>query len=133
MKVLITGATGFVGSWIARELVAGGHDVRALVRATSKLTNLDGLPIERATGDVLDITSVRKALEGRDGLVHAAGVAHFEPGADRRMYEVNANSVAVVFGAALDARIERAVLTSSAAVMGGSREPSIRDETTPSN
>src|SRR5262249_35438006 len=116
MKVLVTGATGFLGSWVVRELLARGHQVRALVRRTSSLANLGGLAVERSEGDVTDITAVRKALEGCTGLVHTAGVAHFLPGDNRRMYEVNASSVGIVFGAAQSAGIERAVLTSSTAV-----------------
>jgi dihydroflavonol-4-reductase len=132
MRVLLTGATGFVGSWVARELVAAGHEVRALVRKTSKLTNIEGLPIERAVGDVLDAASVRRALDGRDAVVHTAGVTDF--GADsRRLFEVNVTGVSVVFGAAAEMGVERALLTSSIAAIGGAFFPRVADEKTPSN
>jgi dihydroflavonol-4-reductase len=133
MKVLITGATGFLGSWVARELVAAGHEVRALVRTTSSLANLAGLPVERAEGDVLDPASVRRALAGREAVVHTAGVAHFLPGDTERMYAVNVRGVEIVLGAALEAGVSRAVLTSSTAAMGGTFAPRVADETTPSN
>lgn len=133
MKVLITGATGFVGSWVARELLSKGHEVRALVRKTSSLANLEALPIERAEGDVLDRASVKAALAGRDAVVHTAGVAHFLPGDEERMYAVNHGAVETVLGASLEAGVARAVLTSSVAVMGGSLAPRVADETTPSN
>ncbi|HUL78095.1 MAG TPA: NAD-dependent epimerase/dehydratase family protein, partial [Vicinamibacteria bacterium] len=51
MKVLLTGATGFLGSWIARELIGAGHSARALVRPTSKLDGLVGTNVEKAMGD----------------------------------------------------------------------------------
>ncbi|MSP60052.1 MAG: NAD-dependent epimerase/dehydratase family protein [Myxococcales bacterium] len=133
MKVLITGATGFLGSWIARELIAAGHTARALVRRTSSLANLEKLNVERAEGDVLDRASVERALEGCDAVIHTAGVAHFLPGDNERMYAVNAGSVEIVLGAALAAKVTRAVLTSSTAVMGGSRERRVADESTPGN
>jgi dihydroflavonol-4-reductase len=130
---MVTGGTGFVGSWIVRELVSRGHAVRALVRPTSRRTNLDGLPIELATGDVLDRESARRALEGCDALIHTAGIAHFRPGGEEELYAVNVQGVETVLGAAREAGIGRVVLTSSTAVLGGSRRPRVADESTPSN
>jgi dihydroflavonol-4-reductase len=133
MKVLVTGGTGFVGSWVVRELVARGHAVRVLLRRTSNRVNLEGLPIEIAEGDVLDPDSVGRALAGCEGVVHTAGIAHFRPGHEKEMYEVNEGGVKVVLGAALTAGVRRAVLTSSTAAMGGARTPRVADESTPSN
>jgi dihydroflavonol-4-reductase len=136
MKVMITGASGFVGSWIARELVAAGHQVRALVRSTAKLDNLAGLgdqALERVEGDVLDRGSVERALAGCDAVMHTAGVAHFLPGERQRMYDVNHRGVENVLGAALDRGVRRAVLTSSTAAGGGSRTPRVADESMPSS
>jgi dihydroflavonol-4-reductase len=132
VRVLVTGATGFVGSWVARELARRGHEVRALVRPTSSLRNLAGAPLERVEGDVLEAASVERALHGCDAVVHSAGVVHFLPG-DARQRAVNAGSVEVVLGAALRAGVRRAVLTSSTAVMGGTPRPVVADESTPSN
>jgi len=133
MRVLVTGASGLVGSWVARELLARGHAVRALLRPTAKLENLAGLPVERVTGDVTDRASVAAALDGCEAVVHAAGLPHFRPGEEERMYAVNAGSVEVVLGAALERGVSRALLTSSVAVMGGSLEPRIADERSESN
>lgn len=131
MRVLLTGASGFIGSWVARELLRRGHEVRVLVRPTSNLRNLAGLAVEHAPGDVLDAPSVARALEGRDAVVHTAGLVHFVP-ADPVQRAVNALSVRVVLEAALRAGVGRAVLTSSTAVMGGSARPQVADEETPS-
>lgn len=133
MRVLVTGATGFVGSWMARELAARGHAVRVLLRPTSSLANLEGLPVERAVGDVTDLASVERALRDCEGVVHTAGVAHFRSGDEARLEAVNHGSVGIVLGAALRAGVRRAVLTSSVAAMGGTLEPRVMDEGWTSN
>ncbi len=133
MRILVTGATGFVGSWVARELALRGHAVRALVRPQSSLANLEGLALERAEGDVTDRPSVERALQGCEAVVHTAGVLHFRSGDETRLYGVNHGSVAVVLGAALRAGVKRAVLTSSVAAMGGTLDPEVMDESRESN
>jgi dihydroflavonol-4-reductase len=133
MRILVTGATGFVGSWVARELVLRGHAVRALVRPHSSLANLEGLALERVEGDVTDRPSVERALQGCEAVVHTAGVLHFRSGDETRLYGVNHGSVGVVLGAALRAGVKRAVLTSSVAAMGGTLDPVVMDESRESN
>lgn len=136
MRVLVTGATGLVGGAVVRELVARGHRVRALVRPSSDLANLAGpelAEVERVEGDVLDRPSVERALEGCQAVVHAAGIATMGREPRARLLAVNAGGVEVVLGAALAAGVERAVLTSSAAVLGGSRVPHVADEETTSS
>ncbi|HEU4384592.1 MAG TPA: NAD-dependent epimerase/dehydratase family protein [Anaeromyxobacteraceae bacterium] len=133
MRVLVTGATGFVGSWVARELVARGHEVRALIRPTSALANLEGLELEQIQGDVTDLASVERALRGCQAVVHSAGAASFRPGEEARREAVNHAAVGVVLGAALRAGVRRAVLTSSVAAMGGTLEPALMDEAWPTN
>ena len=71
-KVLVTGASGFVGSGVARALVARGVEVRALVRASSPQQHLAGLPIEFVTGDLRDAQSVRRAMAGVRFVFHVA-------------------------------------------------------------
>jgi dihydroflavonol-4-reductase len=133
MRVLVTGATGLVGAAVVRELIARGHLVRALVRPSSDLSNLEGTQVERAVGDVLDRGSVVEALSGCQAVVHAAGVAAMTEEARPRLLPVNAGGVEVVLGAALEAGVERAVLTSSTAVLGGSKVPRVADEETTSS
>ncbi len=74
MKVLITGATGFVGSHTADKLLASGHEVRALVRGSSNLKWLEGKNIETVKGNLEDPDSLREALKGIEGVIHIGGV-----------------------------------------------------------
>lgn len=132
MRVLVTGATGFLGVHIVGELLARGHAVRALVRPASALAGLSGAPVEIARGDVLDPGSVRAAFEGQEALVHAAGIPRI--GADaEQTFAVNLRGVEVVLEEALRAGISRAVLTSSTAVLGGTPSPSVADESAAGN
>lgn len=73
-RCLVTGASGFIGSHLARVLARRGWKVTALLRATSDPAPLEGLAIERATGDVLDEDSVLRALRGQDFVFHCAGL-----------------------------------------------------------
>ena len=133
-KVLVTGATGLVGGAVVQELLARGFAVRALVRPTSELTHLGGDGrVEQAPGDVLDRPSVEAALKGCQMVIHAAGIATMGREARARLMAVNAGGVEVVLGAALAAGVERAVLTSSTAVLGGSLVPRVADEDTTSS
>jgi dihydroflavonol-4-reductase len=132
MNVLVTGATGLVGGAVVAELLARGHQVRALVRPSSDLSNLDPARVELARGDVLDRPSVEQALRGCQAVIHTAGLADLR--AERKqLFAINAGGVEVVLGAALAAGLSRAVLTSSTAVLGGSRVPRVMDEETTSS
>ena len=136
MHVLVTGATGLVGGAVVAELLARGLRVRALVRPTSPLDRLGGPaggPVELATGDVLDRPSVERALAGCQGVIHAAGIPTIGVEDHARLLAVNAGGVETVLGAALAAGVERAVLTSSAAVLGGAPVPRVADEETTSS
>ncbi|HYG66849.1 MAG TPA: NAD-dependent epimerase/dehydratase family protein [Anaeromyxobacteraceae bacterium] len=133
MRVLVTGATGLVGSAIVRELVSRDHAVRALVRGSSDLSNLTGATVELARGDILDPPSVAAAVRGCDAVIHAAGLVGFRPGMRERLLEVNVRGVEIVFAAARAAGVRRAVLVSSTSAAGGSFSPRFADEATPSN
>jgi nucleoside-diphosphate-sugar epimerase len=74
MVAFITGATGFVGSFVAEECLRRGYAVRCLTRATSSLQWLQGLPVERAVGSLTDAASLEKAVEGADIVIHVAGL-----------------------------------------------------------
>lgn len=132
MKTLVTGANGFVGSAIVRALLGRGYNVRALVRGDSNRSNLERLPVELATGDVTDRTSLDRAIRGCDAVLHVAADYRLWVPEPERMYRVNVDGTCNVVHAAMDAYVERIVYTSSVATLGCLPAPGIADETTPS-
>jgi dihydroflavonol-4-reductase len=127
VQILITGATGFLGSWVARSLVEAGHTVRALVRATSRLDCLAGLPVELAEGELLERRTLERALVGIEAVVHCAGLVALRPRDREALYRVNVEGSRNVLEAAW-ARGLRVVFTSSIATLGASSAPILRDE-----
>jgi dihydroflavonol-4-reductase len=131
MPTLVTGATGFIGSHIARKLVERGERVRVLIRKTSKTTNIDGLDVERVYGDVLDGESIKVAIKGCDTLYHAAGLVSSKKAHYKKMSDINVNGTINVLSAALAEGVERAVYTSSIAAIGVEPNGGIANEKTP--
>lgn len=127
MKALVTGGTGFIGSYVARALAAEGHRVRVLHRATSKLTALDGVPFESAFGDIRDANSLRAACEGCDWVFHAAAVADYWRQNRDAILEANVRGTERLLQAAKAAGVGRVIFTSSAAAVG------LRADGTPSD
>ena len=132
MKALLTGATGFVGSAVARRLAAAGYDVRALVRPSSDRRNLSGLPVELFVGDLLDRASLDRAAAGCHALFHVAADYRLWVPRPREIYETNVTGSLNIIQAAAAAGIERIVYTSSVAVLGITPNGSPADEQTPS-
>jgi dihydroflavonol-4-reductase len=133
MKVFLTGATGFVGSHVARELAARGATLRLLTRSTSNLANLEGLPAdaEIVTGDLLAPDPLRSALRGCDALMHvAADYRLWVPDPDV-MFRANVEGTRALLLLAREEGVPRVVYTSSVATMGFHADGSIVDETTP--
>src|SRR5690606_35733377 len=121
MKVLVTGATGMIGSVLVRRLVEAGRDVRILHRPKSRLADLGEMQslVDRAVGDVTDAASVRSAMEGVDEVYHVAAVIAYGGKRDwPRLRRVNVEGTANVVNAALDAGVQRVVHTSSIAALG---------------
>jgi dihydroflavonol-4-reductase len=118
MKVLITGATGFVGAAVARAVAATGAEVRALVRPDTDLRNLDDVPAERVQGDLRDRASLRKALSGCRQLYHVA--AHYALWANDPavFYDVNVAGTRTLLECARDVGTERIVYTSTIGAIG---------------
>jgi dihydroflavonol-4-reductase len=131
MRVLVTGATGLIGPRTARALVAAGHEVTVLHRATSNLTRLEGLAITRVVGDVTDRDSVRRAVEGHDAVIHSAGVTSFYVCDRADVERVQVDGTRNVAEAARDAGVKRFVHTSSVAGIGVTRSGAVGDEDTP--
>ena len=118
MTVLVTGATGYIGSAVARELAENDTKIRCLVRETSNMKNLDGLYVEIAHGDIRDIESVRRALKGCERVYHLAAVyANWLPDSGL-MYRVNEEGTRNVLTACRKAGIQKIVYCSSVAALG---------------
>ena len=131
MTVLVTGATGFVGSAVTRQLVRRGVDVRVLVRSGSSLRNLEGMPVTVMTGDLRDPASLDRALTGCEGLFHvAADYRLWVPDADA-MYQANVDGTRAILMAATRANVRRIVYTSSVATLGVLANGRPADEETP--
>jgi dihydroflavonol-4-reductase len=128
MKVLLTGATGFLGSEIARELTRQGHTLRVLVRKTSKLDGLKGLVYEKVEGDVTDAASVDRALDGVDALIHTAGNTSTRRRDREALYRVNVDGTRTVLAGAAQRKTGRVVVTSSIVSVGASADPVALDE-----
>ena len=117
-RVLVTGASGFVGSAVARRLIARGLQVTALIRASSPTVNLEGLEIEAAIGDMTDEESVARAAKGARYLFHVAADYRLWARDPEDIVRANRTGTEAVMRAALRAGVERVVYTSSVATLG---------------
>src|SRR5438093_2751072 len=115
---LVTGATGFVGSAVARVLLKAGHPVRVLARRSSDRRNLEGLAVEVVEGSLEDPHSLVAAVTGCRYLFHVAADYRLWVPDPAPMFRVNVAGTRELMLAALDAGIERIVYTSSVAVLG---------------
>ncbi len=115
-RVFLTGATGFIGAHVLRELLAAGYMVRALVRQPSVAPSDDR--VERVAGDMLLVGGFARALEGCRYLVHCAALYSFAPRDRTAIHAINVDGTASLMLAAHVGGVERAVLTSSSATDG---------------
>src|ERR1039457_4683700 len=118
MLAFVTGATGFLGSHVARVLAEQGAELRLLVRPTSDLRNIEGLNAERVIGDLRDAASIEKALSGCEVVFHVAADYRLwvrDPG---QMYRSNVEGTRSLLEAARRQGVRRVVCTSSVATVG---------------
>src|SRR5271165_463081 len=118
MLVFVTGATGFLGSHVARALAAQGAELRLLVRPTSDLRNIADLNAERAVGDLRDPASIEKALSGCEVVFHVAADYRLWVRDPDEMYRSNVEGTRSLLEAARKQGVRRVVYTSSVATMG---------------
>lgn len=115
---LVTGATGFLGAWVAHTLVEEGHQVRILRRSSSRLDALGDLPVEHHIGDVTTPDSLPSAVDGVDWVFHVAAVADYWRSGKDKIYHVNVDGTRWLLQACEAAGVERFIFTSSAAALG---------------
>jgi len=131
MKVFITGATGFIGASMVRELLKEGHTVRALARPGSDRRNLAGLDVEVWEGDLGNRQSLARGVAGCDWLFHAAADYRLWTRNPGLMYDSNVGGTRNVMEAALAAGVSRAVYTSSVGTLGNPGDGTPGSESTP--
>lgn len=131
MQAFITGATGFLGSHVARVLYEQGATLRLLVRATSNLKNLQGLNAETVTGDLRDPGSLEKAMAGCDTVFHVAADYRLWVRDPQEMYRSNVEGTRALLQAARRNGVRRLVYTSSVATVGFTSNGSLADEDSP--
>jgi dihydroflavonol-4-reductase len=130
MITLITGATGFVGSHVARLLVGSGDSVRVLVRPTSDLRALEGVSVERVAGDLRDAASLDRAMSGVGRVFHVAADYRLWSRRPDEIYESNVTGTRNLLDAARRAGVERFVYTSTVATVAVSRPGTLPNEDT---
>lgn len=131
MKIFMTGATGFVGHHVACALAAEGADLRMLVRKTSNLANLEGIPGETHVGDLAQPESLRPALAGCDAVMHVAADYRLWIRDPDTMYRANVDGTRDLLRLAREAGVRRVVYTSSVATMHFRTDGIVVNEDTP--
>jgi dihydroflavonol-4-reductase len=131
VTTLVTGASGFVGSAVARALLAAGEPVRALVRPNSARGLPGDLPLEPVVGDLDDPASLARAVKGCSALFHVAADYRLWVPEPEAMYRTNVAGTRALLVAAAEAGVRRIVYTSSVATLGLRADGGPADETTP--
>ena len=131
MKAFITGATGFVGSHVARAYAAQGAELRLLTRSSSNTAALEGLNAEVVVGDLREAEKLKPAIAGCDALVHVAADYRLWVTDPDAMYAANVQGTRELLRLARECGVARVVVTSSVATMGFDAAGTIVDENTP--
>src|SRR6266478_5938262 len=131
MLAFVTGATGFLGSHVARVLADNGADMRLLVRSSSNLRNIEGLRADHALGDLRDPASLEKAMAGCDVVFHVAADYRLWVRDPNEMYRSNVEGTRAILEAARKNAVRRVVYTSSVATMGFTSNGQPADENSP--
>jgi dihydroflavonol-4-reductase len=131
MLVFVTGATGFVGSHVARALGEQGADLRLLVRARSNLKNVEDIKADLVTGDLRDPASLEKGMAGCEVVFHVAADYRLWVRDPEEMYRSNVEGTRAILEAARKNKVRRVVYTSSVATMGFTSNGQPADENSP--
>ena len=133
MTTLVTGATGFLGSALARELLKDGRTLKLLVRKNSDTRNIDDLDCEVAYGDLQDRDSLKSALTGCQTLYHTAAYYSLWNRDKKLIYDINVQGTRNILESALEMGIEKVVYTSTVGCIGLSEDGSPANENQPMN
>lgn len=125
MKVLVTGANGFIGSHLTKALLKKGYEVRAFVRKTSDLRSLEGLDIELAYGDILEPETIAEALKDCTMVFHVAGVFSYWSHDSTDLISNAKHGMQNIMEAVSGSKVKRVVLTSSSVTLGASKQKRI--------
>jgi dihydroflavonol-4-reductase len=117
-RVLVTGASGFIGSAVTRNLVGRGQEVVALVEPGADTANIEPLGVKQVVGDLRDGDSVRQAVSGCRAVFHVAALYRFWARDPSSFYAINVDGTRNVLGAAAEAGVERMVYTSTVGTLG---------------
>ena len=131
MLAFVTGATGFVGSHVARALAQQGAELRLLVRSNSNLKNVEDIKADLVTGDLRDPASLEKGIAGCDVVFHVAADYRLWVRDPEEMYRANVEGTRAILEAALRNKVRRVVYTSSVATMGFTSDGEPADENSP--
>ena len=131
MKAFVTGATGFVGSHVARFLAGQGAELRLLVRPSSPTANLEGIAGERVTGDLREPESLRTAMAGCEAVFHVAADYRLWAPEPHEMYRSNVEGTRNIIQLAQQSGVRRVIYTSSVATMGFTSNGHLADESSP--
>ena len=131
MKCFVTGATGFLGSHVARQLLARGADLKLLVRPTSRLDNIADLAAERVIGDLRDVDSLRTGMAGCEFVFHVAADYRLWARNGQELYQSNVDGTKNILEAARETGVRRIIYTSSVATMGFGNNGRLTDEDSP--
>src|SRR6202049_1097477 len=131
MLVFLTGATGFVGSHVARALAADGADLRLFIRSSSDLRNIQERRADRVVGDLRDAASLKKAVTGCDVIFHVAADYRLWVRDPDEMYRSNVGGTKAILEAARENKVRRVVYISSVATMGFQSNGHLASEDSP--
>src|SRR6266849_10314345 len=116
MRFLLTGATGFIGGVLARQLAAAGHSVEVIARAPEKALGLASLGVTLHRGDITDKETLRRPMTGVDGVFHVAGWYKIGVRDSAAAFDINVNGTRNVLEVMKELAVSKGVYTSTLAV-----------------